>query len=153
MAEALRPHFAEVRILDYRHWSDPDSEMDIEQEITRAAQLGTGSSDYIIVAKSVGTVVATLAIARNLLRPARCVFMGFPLKVVHELPEMATALGQLPPTIFLHNENDPLGSAEAVALYIKSNPPKEYSLQTLPGDTHDYLDFELLSRLATTGKP
>lgn len=148
VAEVLRPHCEEVRLLDYEHWHNSGREMDIEREITRAAQLVTGLTDYILVAKSIGTAIATLATARRLIAPRRCIFLGFPLKVVRELPEMDMALRQLPPTTFLHNENDPLGSAKEVTSYLQSNSPVQYDIQTLPGGTHDYLDFKLLVRLA-----
>jgi len=151
LAEALQPHFDEIRLLDYRHWEQQGAEMDLEYEITQAAALAKDFGEYLVVAKSIGTVLATLATARGLLAPQRCVFMGFPLKVVTaDLSEVANALLQLPPTTFLHNEHDPLGSAEAVKTYVGAHAPAIYDFQTLPGDTHDYIDFDLIARVATS---
>lgn len=152
LAEALQPSFAEVRVLEYEHWDRENVEMDVEREITRASQLVEGLSDYVLVAKSIGTVVGTLAHARGLLYPRRCVFMGFPLKVVEtELPELAMPMLSLPPTIFLHNDHDPLGSAERVSEYIAAHAPRAYAFRTLPGSTHDYVDFGLIAQLAQSG--
>jgi predicted alpha/beta-hydrolase family hydrolase len=150
VAEALGPEYEIVRSLNYRHWEHPGSEMDIEYEIARLAELAQGLAEYVVVAKSIGTVVATIATMRGLLRPKRCLFMGFPLKVVMaELPEVASALPLLPLTTFLHNEHDPLGGAEAVLAYIVAHAPEAYTLQTLPGSTHDYVNFDLIKQLAT----
>jgi hypothetical protein len=149
VAEALRSHFDEVRLLDYRHWAQQDTEMDLEYEITQAAALAEGLEEYVVVAKSIGTVLTTLAVARGLLTPQYCAFMGFPLKVVEaDLPEVAEALPHLPSTTFLHNDRDPLGPAEAIEKYIGAHKPASYQFMTVRGDTHDYTDFDLITLLA-----
>jgi len=149
VAEVLQPYFDEVRPLDYRHWDAADTEMDLEYEISQADVLAKNFDEYVVVAKSIGTVLASFANARGLLAPQRCVFMGFPLKVAEaQFPEVANALPQLPPTVFLHNERDPLGSAAAVKQYVDAHAPKAYEFQVLPGDTHDYTDFDLIVQLA-----
>jgi hypothetical protein len=151
VAAVLQPHFAEVRLLDYRHWEQSDTEMDLEYEILQAAELAKDFGEYVVVAKSIGTVVATLANARGLITPRKCAYMGFPLKVVEaDLPEVADALLELPVTSFLHNEHDPLGSAESVRAYISAHAPALYDFKTLPGDTHDYIDLDLIAQVATT---
>jgi acetyl esterase/lipase len=151
VAEALNPHFEEVRFLDYDHWDVNGAEMDVEHELARAAELAKDYGEYMVVAKSIATVLTTLGNARGLLTPKHCVFLGFPLQVVHELPqelELASALKQLPPTTFVHNQNDPLGTAEAVQTFIAAHAPANYDFQTTPGATHDYVDFGLIARLA-----
>jgi len=148
VAEVLRPHFAQVRLLDYAHWAS-DTEMDVEHEITEAVKLAEDFGEYIVVAKSIGTVVATLANARGLLHPDYCVFLGFPLKVVvTELPEVADSLPKLPPVHFVHNEHDPLGDADAVKAYLEAHAPESYDLLVSPGDAHDYVNFDLILDLA-----
>jgi predicted alpha/beta-hydrolase family hydrolase len=121
----------------------------MEYEIAQAAQLAEGLDDYVVVAKSIGSVLTTLAISRGLLHPQRCLFMGFPLRVVlDEFPQTGDALTQLPSTVFLHNEHDPLGASDAVRSYLAEHAPHKYELQTLPGDTHDYVNYNLIARLA-----
>jgi predicted alpha/beta-hydrolase family hydrolase len=149
VAAALQSDFDEVRLLDYRHWGSQNGAMDMEHEIAEAIKLAEGLTDYVVVAKSIGSVLTSLAIAHGLLAPRHCLFMGFPLRVVlEEFPETAEALPHLPPTTFLHNENDPLGTSDAVKAYLTDHAPRQYVLQTVPGDTHDYVDFELIARLA-----
>lgn len=148
VAAELEPHFETVRFLDYKHWDTPDAEMDLEYEIAQAAKLAEELGEYVVVAKSIGMVVATLANARGTLKPQYCVFMGLPLKVVTaEIPEFGSALPKLPATHFLHNEHDPLGSADKVKAYIEAHEPKGYDLLVSPSDTHDYVDFKLITDL------
>ena len=152
VAEALRPHFEEVRFLDYDHWDVAGAEMDVERELARAAELAKDYGEYVVVAKSIGTVLTTLGIFRGQLKPARCVFLGFPYNTVLELPqvtELAKALPRLPYTVFVHNEHDPLGEADVVKQFILAHRPETYEFKIVLDDaTHDYVDFGLIARLA-----
>lgn len=147
---ALKPYFDRLKFLDYRHWDDESLEPDLEYEVNCAAELAKDLGEYVVVAKSIGTVITSLAIARARLAPQKCLFLGFPLTVVERsLPGVADGITDLPETIFVQNEDDPLGSSSAVKAYVEANPPLKYSFEALPGDTHDYVDFELIARLAT----
>jgi predicted alpha/beta-hydrolase family hydrolase len=150
LAEALRPEYDIVHFLMYRHWDRPGMEMDLEYEISQAARLAQQLDDYVVIAKSIGTVLTTFAYDRKLLVPKRCVFMGFPLTVVNaEFPQVAGALPYLPSTVFVQNEYDPLGTVNAVKTYVRAHAPKTYDVQATPGTTHDYVDFSLIVQLAT----
>lgn len=153
VAEALEPHYDKVAFLDYHHWQADGAEIDLEYELNAAAKLAGTLGDYIVVAKSIGTVIAILANARGRIAPHSCVFLGFPLRVVAGVrPEVAAGLKSLPRTVFVQNEQDPLGSAAAIQAYVEANPPARYKLQELPGDTHDYTDFKLIAQLAVNPK-
>jgi hypothetical protein len=67
--------------------------------------------------------------------------------VTSQLPEVGQALPLLPPTIFLQNAADPLGGFQAVQQYLEAHAPQQYGCQELPGDSHDYVDFKLISDL------
>ncbi|HVX23998.1 MAG TPA: hypothetical protein VG992_01505 [Candidatus Saccharimonadales bacterium] len=147
LASALEPNADDLRILDYRHWQTNSPTIDVEYEIEQAAR-NAPDEPYVVVAKSMGSVVTTLAVSRGLLKPDRCIFMGFPLAVVMaNLPEVAAALPKLPPTDFLHNTADPLGSFQAVQAYITAHSPAHFTCCELPGDTHDYSDFNRIKQL------
>lgn len=152
VAEALQPHFEEVRFLDYDHWNVAGAEMDVEHELARTAGLAKDYGEYVIVAKSIATVLTTLGIARGQLNPKRCVFLGFPYKAVLELPqlnELARALPVLPYTVFVHNEHDPLGEADTVKEFILKHRPETYEFKiVLDAATHNYTDFDQIAKLA-----
>src|SRR5258708_1357816 len=78
VAEHLKPSFEKVVYLDYRHWSTGGGS-DIEFETAEVAKLTDNLNEYAIVAKSIGTVIATLGVASETLKPTRCVFLGLPL--------------------------------------------------------------------------
>jgi hypothetical protein len=149
VAEKLGDSFDSVRFLDYRHWETGEA-MDIEHEVSEAAVLAEGLDEYVLVAKSIGTVVATLAISRGMPPPKHCVFMGFPLSGIEgEIPEVADALPALPLTVFVHNEFDKVGTAEAAKKYVQAHTATPALFITVPGvTTHDYEDYALIKKLA-----
>lgn len=147
VASALQPHFETVVYLDYRHWASGGSS-DIEYEVGQAEQLARDLGDYIIVAKSMGTVVASLGTARGKLHPLRCIFMGTPLGLVDHVVGASEAARLLPPTVFIQNEHDPYGSAKDVQAFVASHGNEDATFTSVPGDTHNYVDFELITKLA-----
>ena len=147
LADALRPHVGRVAYTTYRHWH-AGGDIDVPFEIHQAAKAAKDLDGYIIVAKSIGSVIAILGIHERLLRPTACLFLGFPLRVVEaNYSQLASLLADMPPTVFIQNDQDPLGSAAAVQAYVASTSAAHSSVVTTPGDTHDYTDFESVTRL------
>jgi predicted alpha/beta-hydrolase family hydrolase len=151
VAVELQPHFKHAEYLDYRHWSTGEP-TDVAHELEAAERLAARLGDYVIVAKSIGTVIAILGISGEKLKPVRCVFMGLPLGAAERFIRDKSAFANVPPTMFVQNEHDPLGSGAEAAAYLKALPIKQYDLIVIPGDTHDYADFALIARLAAGQK-
>lgn len=137
-----------VVLHDYIHWSNDRPAADIEQEIIAIQEAVDGIEDYVIVAKSIGTVIATLAIARGILAPYRVVFLGVPYQgIAGEVAEFTPSLKRLPFTVFIQNQYDPYGNAEGLKDILKDNHPSEFKIVVVDGNTtHDYLDFELINK-------
>lgn len=148
VADALQPSYERVAFLDYRHWG-AGGDIDVAHEVDAAAKLAVGLGDYVIVAKSIGSVVTAYGIMGGQLAPKRCVFLGFPLSVVRQsYPQVVDAFTTLPPTVFVQNEHDPLGSAQAVRQYVTEARAPAAQFVVTPGETHDYLDFLQIQKLA-----
>ena len=143
----LRGHA--VTFLDYRHWGGKEP-ADKAYELDQAVRLaGLFNGDYIIVAKSLGTVIAVLGIQSGRLRPARCVFCGFPLKGVLDAREQIQ-LDMLPPTTFIQHEFDPWGAASDVTEYVRRYGNSSAQVEALPGSSHEYDELDYLMRVALT---
>ena len=93
LAEALESHGHHVARLVYANWLAGTRVIDIEAEVSAAAELAGPLDRPVVVAKSIGTVIATLAIGRRLIQPAGEVFLGLPLEAFENDPE---AVGYLP---------------------------------------------------------
>lgn len=147
LAKALQTDKTRVVYLDYKHWQT-DGSLKIEDEINSAVALGDKLGEYIVVAKSVGTIITTLGVADGRLKPAGCLMLGTPLTVIKEYyPDFADKLTSLPRTVFLQNAQDPYGSAEMLEGYLEDKSPADYHVVTAPGDTHDYVDYDSIKEL------
>lgn len=136
-----------VTLHDYTHWSTGDEAANVDLEVKAIEQLMSDRTDYAVVAKSIGTVIAAVAIERGALRPSQCVLLGVPLNSLGKhLPDVHHEFSALPQTTFIQNEHDPLGSAQDVRAYVEQSPPSRMQFVTTPGDTHDYRDFALIAR-------
>ncbi len=162
LAEALQPHFDQVRSVEYRHW-ELGGESDVAYELEQAVHNVSGwEQEYIIVAKSMGTIITMLGVANGGLAPKRCVLLGVPLGILRaewhaaedllplteHLQRPEDALATLPGSAIVQNEHDPHGSAKDVRALVSASGNDRITVRSTPGDTHDYMDFAMISRFA-----
>lgn len=130
----------------YNHWATGEKNLDFEAELQKIQETvaGAGSEgQWYVIAKSIGSIVATKAIAEGIITPARCVFFGMPLNLVadsvfaHDFSPLA-ALTM--PTRAYHNEQDPTANYDFAVTTLTAQAPM-VTVCILPGDNHDYLDF------------
>ncbi len=149
LRDIFEEHELEVVLHDYAHWLKDEPNIDFEHELAAVAELAADIEDeYLIVAKSIGTVLAAVGNARGVLRPKGCLLLGFPLTSFEHNEDVAAALTQLPMTIFVQNEHDPLGSYDALRQYLAPHAPTATVTIPLPGDTHSYDDLQTIAQLA-----
>jgi len=146
--EALEFAGLPVVLHDYAHWLNGEHEINFEAELEALALVASDiDDDYVIVAKSIGCVLTAVALARGLIVPKACLFLGLPFKTASQNKELPTGFAELPITIFAQNEKDPLGSFEEVAVFARPLVPELTVFAALAGSTHDYADFELIAAL------
>lgn len=144
--EAYQGWFDATFFSQYNHWATGEKNLDFPTELQKIKETVAGSGaegEWYIIAKSIGSVLATKAIAEGLITPARCVFFGMPLNLVADSvftgdfsPLSALAM----PTVAYHNEKDPTANYEFTVSTLAAHAPL-VTVRSLPGDTHDYLDF------------
>lgn len=149
IADGLSAFGHRVVPLEYANWLDQTAVTDVESEVTAATKLADGLTSPIIVAKSIGTVIATLAIGRGGIRPSGEVFMGMPLAMWQQSPEATGYLPGLPPLTAVQNEHDPVGEASDALGLVTGHTPGTWWFETIPGvATHDYVDAPAIARWA-----
>lgn len=132
-----------VTLHDYQHWTTGEPAADIDLELRLLAAEIADMDDYVVIAKSIGTVIAALGVARGILRPTRCVLLGVPLDgIAGRTPEFLPSLAALPATVVMQNEHDPYGAASNVKAQVDAANMADMHFVTVFGDsTHDYGDF------------
>jgi hypothetical protein len=148
VAEKLSPLFDKTIVYNYRHW-DQGGPIDFAYELPRVTEAIDNLSPYVIFAKSAGSVLSMLGIARGTLDPEYCFFVGVPLPLAKRSDNSlaAWAHNYHKASLFIQNDHDPLTSANELSGYLESIQLQGYELITLPGDSHNYPDFAKLYRL------
>jgi len=145
VAEYLKPYCGEIRIQNYKHWETGEKMINIDYEFGELSKTVQGMDEYVIFAKSAGTILAAKGIAAGILKPTKNVFCGFPLGMARSSNlSIEKWLEKISvPTIFIHNSHDVVLSYHDLELFLE---PLKFSYKTIetPGETHDYMDFELI---------
>jgi predicted alpha/beta-hydrolase family hydrolase len=153
VAGAFAPLFESCIVHEYAHWQSGAGShfIDFNKELTLLAPKVQDLGEYIIFAKSVGTVLTAKGIQAGSLAPKGCIFTGVPLLLIKREAYPFTAILQAyrHPTLFVQNTSDPAGSFVEVKTYVEENnllQPLNHMVE-LPGNTHDYTDLSALKNL------
>jgi hypothetical protein len=147
--EQLKPYFEDTKVHHYRHWESGEESININSELDRLSKEFNHEKDYVIFAKSIGTVLAAKGISSKILHPTKCVFLGLPMVLINKnlatINEDYESLKM--PILFVQNVDDPLGSGAEVSKYLAELKLSNYRLKELKGSTHDYTDFNIIKSL------
>lgn len=143
------PLFDEVYVQQYEHWETGEELIDFPREIEKLRDVITTDgleTEYVVMAKSFGTVLTLLAAAQGALEPVKCIFFGMPLNVVEEQELFAGDWSVLSdfivPTLAIHSTDDPVADIAFLKTALEKYQPETITLRELPGDTHGYTDLE-----------
>ena len=124
-------------VVRYRHWTSAD-EADVLFEAARLS----GQTPALVVAKSMGTVIAATAFGHHGFRPAAAVLVGTPYLAIgaDDLEHLQTFARGVD-TLFIQQSDDPGGSATELhhALRIERG-----QVAAVPGSDHLYTNESAL---------
>ena len=130
--------FPEAVVTRYRHW-DTEVEANVPFEAARLAN----QSPPLVIAKSLGTVIAATAFCLHKFRPTGAVLIGTPYAALESgdlrfLQQFSAAVE----TLFIQQSEDPGGSAAelAAALHLARG-----EVVAVSGDDHMYSDSTALA--------
>lgn len=147
LADALSPYFDTTKTQHYRHWKTGEQAADVAYEISAAKDNAAQLEPYCIIAKSIGCVIAAKGTADGLLHPEKLILLGVPINGGAPREAFAKFLRTISvPVVIIQNTSDPLGSFDNVKIAFE-NVGNHISFVEMPGDTHDYIDFESIAKL------
>jgi hypothetical protein len=128
----------EASVVRYRHW-DTDVEASGAFEAARLAN----QSPQLVIAKSLGTVIAATAFCLHEYRPTAAVLIGTPYAALessdlHFLQQFAAGVE----TLFIQQSEDPGGSAAQLRTALQL---ARGEVAAVPGDDHLYSDTTALA--------
>jgi hypothetical protein len=139
--EFFGSQFDSVDVLHYTHWETGEPWINLNNELEKlrdSREKDDASPEWYIFAKSIGTVLALLAVQQKIIVPQQCVFFGMSLQPMSGGYTYLTDFAV--PALAFHNDQDPTANYVETAKMIREMAPT-IALQTMSGDTHDYLDF------------
>ncbi len=147
----LLPHFSEVKIVEYESWRDNDFSrvIDLEEELVKVSKVVRKWDQYCIIAKSVGTALCMKAVAKKVINPQKCMFVGIPLDwlATNNIPINNWVKDYHVPTMVVQQQDDPFGSAKNVNNFLSSiDCITSYSV--IEGNDHIYDDVASLASKA-----
>jgi hypothetical protein len=148
MANALSAPLDKAVIHEYMHWETGEKSIDMDHEISKIGIEMADLKPYLVFAKSIGTMITLKAMYEKVINPEACVFLGLPLNAITDmgLPVQEWLESVRVPIYFLHNQNDPYGSADELKAMLPDNIDQS-NITVLPGETHDYNDVSVMSDL------
>lgn len=142
---ALKPYFRTISTQHYKHWRTGEEWANVNYELGVALNNTQNLSPYVIVAKSIGAVIALRGVAEGVLHPVRIVLLGVPLENAISSDDFITLLHEASlPIDIIQNKDDPIASFAKIAALI-DDTMTHVVLKELPGSTHDYIDFAAIA--------
>lgn len=131
----------------YDHWkSEEDKETNIEAELTKIKLLTRNYDDYIIIAKSIGILIALLANQNEDISPKMIIAMGVPILFLqrynYDIKELFENSAKNSKILIIQQENDMSGDIELV----RKNVPTNIPLVKIKGHDHAYRAFKSISK-------
>jgi pimeloyl-ACP methyl ester carboxylesterase len=145
----LTPLFESTKIQNYDHWTNGNPVIDLEAELVKLVTMAQPLDSYSIFAKSIGTVLTAKAVYDHKITPAKCIFLGLPISWSRQYHfDLDTWFTNFPiPTLIIQHNHDPYTPASEVSEFIQAKHFLSVKLVTLPGTTHDYLEFDTIKSL------
>jgi hypothetical protein len=143
LGDELSPQFDTCRVHDYLHWNGKGNFIDFNAELSRLSDVVVNLDNYVIFAKSVGSLLTLRGISVGIMKPKKCIFAGLPIKLAEEdnVPLVELLKKNSIPTLILQNSLDPTASYDKMQKYINRTGALNYRTHEFDGDTHSYDNF------------
>lgn len=146
ITEHFGVRFDRVYAQSYDHWASGEENINFEIELEKLKlTMATMPPDTVIYvfAKSAGTLLTLMAVARGIIAPRQCVFFGMPLQWAERdvfMGDWSTLASFRIPTLAFHNDHDPVTAYDFAKDIIASNNDVIKLIKT-SGSDHSYTEF------------
>ncbi len=131
-------NYPEVVVTRYRHW-ETGAEADVAFEAARLAN----QAPQLVIAKSLGTVIAASAFCQYEFHPTKAIFIGAPYAAIgHGESQFLRRFAASIDTLFVQQAQDPGGSAAGLATSLQLSRGE---VVEVPGSDHLYSDTNALA--------
>jgi predicted alpha/beta hydrolase family esterase len=133
--------------IEYDHWSTPDQEIDLTREVNKICHYVEKHQDFVLLAKSIGTILALLANQQHEMHPKAAVFLGVPI-TQQQIDEFIALFDLVRfPVLCIQQESDKLTSFQDLKAILTPSRKDDVTLCSIPGHDHVYDDFSQMNPL------
>lgn len=140
----LRDSFEHTQIHYYKHWTTGEELIDMDYELSRLVEKIADSKDYIVFAKSAGTLLTLRAIKENKIHPTKCIFTGTAVNWgrEHSYPVDDWIQNYSTPTLFMQKDQDPVISYRDLSKLLVELNVQNYQIYKVAGNDHHYENLD-----------
>ncbi len=134
----------------YENWGIHADLMDPDKEVKKLVQKAKNFGEYVIFAKSAGTLLVMRAVTEFGMKPVKCFFVGTAIRwgLEQNWPVEKWVKGYNIPTLFIQKTDDPIMTFGELRHELEKSEVKNYKLVEIPGASHHYgAVYDLKSRL------
>ncbi len=144
--EAVGDFFEETKVLSYSHWETSEPIINFDLELNKLASLSEGMGDYVVVAKSAGTLLTMRAVSEGKIFPKKCLFLGVPIKWAeyHKFEVKEWIQNFHVQTLVIQQESDVTCSAQELEVAFNELSVADFKMNSIPGGDHSYSDWDFL---------
>lgn len=124
----------------YDNWPRHGALLDPEIETGKLIEKAKTFGEYVIFAKSAGTLLCMKAVYEKKIKPLKCMFVGTAIKWGRELrwPVDEWVRGFSVPTLYVQKSDDPIMGFEDLRLALEDLEVRNCKLMEIPGSSHHY---------------
>lgn len=132
----------ECSILYYRHWQNEGDMINLVGEAENLKMLVENEEEYVVFAKSAGTILVLQAISKAVVNPKFLMLVGIPLRFTDDV-EVLIEQNEIN-TLIVQKTNDNVATFDEVKSVVEKSGNKNYELREIPGNDHYYSNLEEL---------
>lgn len=126
----------------YESWKTGGATADVQVEVEKLSEEAKKlAGDYVILAKSIGTIITMTAVGQGKISPKKCIFVGCPWG--GKQGEFETLISKYKvPTLFIQQTDDMFFKHAQLEEVIKKYGIKNYDLIEIGGNNHAYDNYD-----------
>lgn len=138
-------------IMYYDHWSDGRESADVDVEVQKLSRLVSDKGEYMIFAKSIGTILTLKANFEGRISPLSCIFCGVPYdfakKLGHNIDDWIGKLN-IKVTVF-QKSGDPYGGYNRIDEVMKGGSIEvvRYRIEGESDNDHNYANIDYITNM------
>jgi len=144
VAKTFSIFFPKFEIIYYDSWIDESKNIDLDVETNKLSKFLEKENQFIIFAKSLGTIISLKALENINQKPIFCIFLGVPLNLLNEMNINSKYYFKNIDfkTVVVQDSEDPFASYEEMSNFLKEINNQNIRLLKENGEGHEYLNFE-----------